>query len=244
MTDQPDNDFPETADIETSSAGYAARFAGSIGRWMLARQERIALTYLREAGARTVLDVGGGHAQLAGPMARAGLQVTVLGSAPVCAERLSDLIDAQQCRFVVGNVIALPFPDQSFDAVLSVRLLPHCARWPELIRELSRVARKVVVIDYPLASGLNSLAPWLFAAKQKMERNTRTWRNFSHAEVKAAFAQAGFAATARHGQFIWPMVVHRTLKTPALSSALEAIPSTLGITRRFGTPVLAAFRRQ
>ncbi|MCZ7592510.1 MAG: class I SAM-dependent methyltransferase [Kiritimatiellae bacterium] len=241
MDDEPH--FPETADIETSSAGYAARFAGPIGKWMLVRQENIALEFLRNANVKSVLDVGGGHGQLAKPMADAGMDVTVLGSAPVCAERLSDVLTTGRCNFVVGNVIALPFPDKSFDAVVSVRLLPHCERWQELIQELARVAKNIVVVDYPLASGLNKLAPWLFEAKKKMEKNTRTWRNFTHAEVSDAFTLHGFSRSGRQGQFLWPMVIHRKLGSPAISSALEAIPGALGLTRRLGTPVLAAFHR-
>ncbi len=243
MNDDRESHGPELADVETASASYAARFAGPIGAWMLARQERLVLERLRAAGARTVLDVGGGHGQLARPLAAAGYEVTVLGSESVCAERIADLVAAGRCRFIVGSVVALPFPDRSFDAVVTVRLLPHCTRWPQLIRECARVARTVVVVDYPVKSGLNALAPWLFSAKRKLEKNTRTWRNFTHAEVAGAFAAAGFAPAGRTGQFICPMVLHRALKRVALSEALEWIPDRLGLTRRFGTPCIAAFTR-
>lgn len=243
MSEENVIEFPETADIETASAGYAARFAGPIGVWMLARQERLTLAALRAADVRTVLDVGGGHGQLARPLAAAGYEVTVLGSAERCADRIRDLVQAGRCRFEVGNVIALPFPDQHFDAAVSVRLLPHCERWPILIQELCRVARTWVVVDYPLRSGLNALAPWLFEAKRRVEKNTRTWRNFSHAEVRDAFAQAGFRPASREGQFLWPMVLHRALRSPGVSAALEWLPARLGLTARWGTPVIAAFRR-
>lgn len=234
---------PELADVETSSASYAARFAGPVGRWMLERQERLVMEGLREAGARSVLDVGGGHGQLAHPLAAAGFELTVLGSETVCMDRITDLVMSGKCRFVVGSVVALPFPDRSFDAVVTVRLLPHCARWNQLIRECARVARRVVILDYPLKSGLNALAPLLFGAKRKLEKNTRTWRNFKHREVARAFAAAGFAPAGRSGQFFWPMVLHRSLKNVALSSALEGVPEKLGMTRRFGTPVIARFER-
>ncbi|MBW7909393.1 MAG: methyltransferase domain-containing protein [Kiritimatiellae bacterium] len=243
MNEQNPNAFPETADIETASANYAARFAGKTGAWMLARQERIALDFLQSANAKTILDVGGGHGQLARPMAHAGFDVTVLGSDPVCQERIADLVSNERCKFIVGNVVQLPFPDRSFDAAVSVRLLPHCERWPSLIRELCRVARHTVVVDYPLASGMNTLAPWLFDAKKRLEKNTRTWRNFTHAEVRNTFQAAGFQPISRRGQFFWPMVIHRSLKSPAISNLLEAVPGGLGITARFGTPVLAAFTR-
>lgn len=234
--------FPETADIETSSDAYAARFAGRAGAWMLSVQERLALEMVRAADARTVLDVGGGHGQLARPLCRDGYDVTVLGSDPACARRIQDLVDAGRCRFVTGNVIDLPFADRSFDAVLSFRLVMHCGSWPKLVAELCRVARRAVIVDYPLQSGLNALAPWLFGAKKKLEKNTRTWRNFRHGELADAFARNGFRPASRAGQFLFPMVLHRSLNCPALSSALEA--ATLGLNRRLGSPVIAAFARE
>lgn len=195
------------------------------------------------AGARTVLDVGGGHGQLAGPMARAGHEVTVLGSAAVCARRLQKELAAAQIRFLVGDVLALPFEDRAFDAVVSVRLLPHCERWPELVRELCRVARVAVVVDYPTRRSLNALAPMFFGAKKKLEGNTRTWRMFTDAELGEAFAAAGFRPEARHGQFFWPMVLHRALKAPWLSRLAEAPCRALGLTRLWGSPILAVWRR-
>lgn len=231
----------EPADIVTSSHAYAARFAGPVGAWLLGVQEDLALHALRAAAAHSVLDVGGGHGQLARPLARDGFEVTVLGSAPVCAHRIQDLVDAQRCRFITGDVLHLPFPDRSFDAVVCVRLVMHCDEWPVLIAEMCRVARRAVVIDYPLHAGLNALAPCLFSAKRKLEKNTRRWRNFRHPEIAAEFTRHGYHIASRQGQFLWPMVLHRKLKSPALSAALEA--ATLGLNRRLGSPVIAAFTR-
>ena len=38
--------MPETADVETASDGYAARFGGATGVWMLRRQEKIVRRFL------------------------------------------------------------------------------------------------------------------------------------------------------------------------------------------------------
>jgi 2-polyprenyl-3-methyl-5-hydroxy-6-metoxy-1,4-benzoquinol methylase len=230
--------FPETADIETSSDEYAARFAGPHGAWMLSVQEGVTLDLLRPASVRTVLDVGGGHGQLAGPLAAAGYEVTVLGSGPVCARRIQPLLDTGKARFVVGNVIALPFPDRAFDAVLCFRLVTHCTRWPELMRELCRVAGRCVVVDYPTSQSLNAIAPALFGAKKKFEKNTRTWTLFRHAQIAGELARHGFAVAARRGQFFFPMVVHRMLKSRGASSALERASAALGLNRRLGSPVI------
>lgn len=235
----PPTPYPETADIETSSDDYARRFAGNAGRWMLAVQERFVLDLLAGYAGGTVLDVGGGHGQLVAPLAANDYQVTVLGSAASCQRRIAPLVDTGRCRFVTGNVLALPFPDRAFDVVVSIRLLTHCAAWPDLVRELCRVSRQAVMVDYPVQAGVHSLAPALFGAKRKLEGNTRTWRPFSHAELEACFQQHGFARARRAPQFFFPMALHRLMRWPGLSSAMEGIARKAGLTSRWGSPVLA-----
>ncbi len=238
--EQPDDTqpYPETADIETSTDDYAQRFAGPSGRWMLSVQEKYVLQFMSDLKNAKVLDVGGGHGQTARPLVEQGFDVTVLGSADICRARIADLVDAGQCRYLTGNVIALPFEDNAFDVVLSVRLLPHCEQWPVLLKEMSRVARHHVIVDYPALSLLNRLAPWLFALKKKLEGNTRTWISFRHAQVRETFSEFGMHVSGREAQFFWPMVLHRKLKSPAISRALESVPRLLGLTRAFGSPIV------
>jgi 2-polyprenyl-3-methyl-5-hydroxy-6-metoxy-1,4-benzoquinol methylase len=231
--------FPETADIETSNDDYARRFAGPVGAWMLAVQERLALRLLGPAQDRALLDVGGGHGQLAPALAREGWRVTVLGSDLSCRARVAALADAGRAAFTVGNVVALPFADGSFDAAVCFRLLPHCERWPVLVRELCRVSAGPVVLDYPTSQSVNAIAPALFGAKKRIEGNTRAWRLFRHAEVAAAFASAGRRVSARAGQFCLPMVLHRALRCAPLSAAIEAAFRAVGLTALLGSPVIA-----
>lgn len=238
--------YPETADIETSNDDYATRFRGATGAWMLKMQEKGVLRLLAKGGPKpgaTVLDVGGGHGQLAHPLVREGYKVTVLSSAESCKHRIADIVDAGTCEFQVGNVIELPYPDKSFDAVVAVRMLTHCEAWPQLVKEMCRVSRGPVVTDYPTSQSLNAIAPALFNAKKKYEKNTRTWRLFKHREVTDAFAAQGFSRTGRFGQFFLPMVVHRALKCRALSAFLEGCCRLVGFSAAWGTPVIARFER-
>ena len=232
--------FPETADIETSNDDYATRFRGATGAWMLAVQERGVVRLLGDLtrpGAR-ILDVGGGHGQLARPLAALGCKVTVLSSAESCRHRISDLVDSGAVEFKVGNVIDLPFGDGAFDAVVAVRMLTHCGQWPKLVREMCRVSAGPVVTDYPTSQSLNAVAPALFERKKKFEKNTRPWTLFRHRQVEEAFAAAGYRRTRRYGQFFLPMVVHRALKCRPLSAALEGLCRIAGLTRLWGTPVI------
>ncbi len=233
--------FSETADIETSSDEYARRFAGPSGEWMLAVQERLTQRLLAEPPPASVLDVGGGHGQLAIPLAHAGYAVTVLGSAESCRRRIESILSDGRAQFVVGNVIALPFEDHSFDVVLAFRMLTHCEAWERLVAELCRVARRAVMVDYPTKQSLNILAPGFFNAKKRIEVNTRTWTLFRHAEVREAFKRVGWKRTRMAAQFFLPMVLHRMLKRRGLSAALESACRAMGLTWLAGSPVIARF---
>lgn len=233
----------EPADIATASDDYAQRFAGAIGAWMLKRQADIVLDRMTPHREDTILDVGGGHAQLARPLVGAGYSVTVHGSAPECRARVGALVDGGSCRFICAPMRALPLEAQSVDTVLCFRLLTHCDEWPALVAELCRVARRAVIIDYPTHRSLNALAGGLFAAKKKLEGNTRTWRLFRDREMEDAFRQHGFTCTAKRKQFFLPMVLHRVLHCPPLSAGLEVLCRGLGLTALWGSPVIMELER-
>ncbi len=169
-----------------------------------------------------VLDVGGGHAQLVPVLIEAGFEVFVVGSAQSCASRLAPWLSGGSCRFEVANLIGLPYEARSFDAVVSVRLLPHVTAWRELLREICRVAARCAVVDYPSSRSVNAFSESLFAAKKRVEGNTRPFTLFTPQDIRAAFLAEGFRVAASRPQFLWPMVLHRMLGRKALCRALEA----------------------
>ncbi len=230
------------ADIETASEGYARRFAGPAGTWLLGVQTRIITDFLRDRPGASVLDVGGGHGQSAFPLVQAGHPVTVLGSDPVCAAPVQPLMDQGAATFVTGNLLALPFPDRSFDVVIALRLVPHCEQWAILLKELCRVARDTVIVDYPCVESVNCLAGFFFERKRRFEGNTRTWLTFRNRQIHAAFEREGWTELTVRKQFFWPMALHRMLDRPALSSTLEGITAAVGLRRAFGSPVLLRAR--
>ena len=233
----------ETADVHTASPEYAARFGGATGRWMLGVQENIPRRLGAPFEGGRVLDVGGGHGQLALPLAERGWNVTIVGSG---LDAQSDAVRAANyniLRFATGDLLALPFPDSSFDVVLCFRLLTHCERWPELVGELCRVARQAVIADYPTGQSLNCIAPALFRAKKKVEKNTRTFTLFGHRQMAEAFAAHGFRRTALEQQFFLPMVLHRMLRAVPLSRLAEGTCRAVGLTAWLGSPVIARFER-
>ena len=237
----------ETADVETSSEDYAGRFAGPVGEHFLAVQARATLRLLAPWAGGTVLDVGGGHAQLAAPLAAQGFRVTVAGSSESCRARLDRLLPAGAFEFRAADLLALPFADREFDAVLSFRLLPHALRWRELVAELCRLAGRAVVLDYPDKRSVNVIAPQLFRWKRRVEANTRPYRCFTRREVLGELARHGFGRPALVPQFLAPMAAHRALGratgSAALSRAVERASGALGLTRAFGSPVILRAER-
>jgi len=228
----------ETADLESSSDDYARRFSGAVGRHFLAVQERLTLELLAPWPGARVLDVGGGHAQLAVPLASRGFAVTVAGSSEVCRTRLDRLLPAGSFNFQACDLLALPFPDRSFDVVLCFRLLSHAHHHRQLLAEICRVARAAVIVDYPDLRSFNVLYGALFRAKRAVEGNTRTFRCYGVEEVPAELARHGFGEAVRRRQYFLPMVVHRVLGQRWFTRATEGASAALGLTAALGSPVI------
>lgn len=239
-----------TPDVETSSDGYARRFDGTVGRFLLDSQEQAVDRLLgppagQGQALRTVLEVGGGHGQLTPMLLRRGCRVWVQGSRAACADRLQPLMrdEADRLQFVASNLWSLPFRDGAFDTVIAIRLMAHVERWRELLAEMARVARHRLLIDYPPRSGANVLEPLLFRVKRRLEGNTRPYFCYTEAELKGALHGLGFKRIEVERQFGVPMVVHRTLRRPDASRALERLSRSIGATRRYGGPALLVAER-
>jgi len=235
---------PETPDIETSSADYAQRFAGRAGAYLLEVQSHSIARALEGLQSGSVLDVGGGHGQLVNPLGRLGWSVTVHGTDPACERNLRELHGEVSCRFMLGDLFALPAADRSFDVVVAVRLLSHVEDWPRLIAEMCRVARHAVIVDYPSKSGLNALTPMLFGLKKSVEGNTRTYASFSRDELCRAFGRHGFTFERQVKQFFLPMVVHRMGDARAPLRAAEGLFRASGLTALAGSPVILRVDRE
>lgn len=241
----PSESLREDADIATSSEDYARRFAGDVGRWFLEIQTRLTLELLEGLPRNaTVLDVGGGHAQITPSLLNSGYKVTVVGSHVDCSTRLKPWTDGVNCRFEVADLRALPYEARSFDAVVCLRLLPHSSAWTRLIGQLCRIARDTVLVDYPSTRSVNILSRPLFVLKKGIEGNTRPFRLFSRRQIRDAFRDHGFQVTAERPQFLFPMALHRLSKRIGPPRAVEESVRALGLTRWFGSPVLARASRQ
>ncbi len=237
----------ETPDIETSSDSYRRRFSGEVGAFFLDEQRHGAAKLLAGLPSSSrVLDVGGGHGQLTEFLLKAGHRVCVHGSASSCLERVrSDTVACDsRPQPAVSNLWRLPFRDGSFDLVTAVRVLAHVVRWRAFIDELTRVSRRAVLVDYAPWSSANVLAPILFHVKHRIEGNTRPFFCYTGSSLAGAFRRNGFARVKTHKQFWAPMGVHRMMGSGSLSSGIERVGRSVGLTRLIGSPVLMLAERE
>jgi ubiquinone/menaquinone biosynthesis C-methylase UbiE len=169
------------------------------------------LRALRGFGARSVLDVGSGAADI--PLAlvrdaqRRGEEMTV-----TCLDSSEQMLAIARAAaggnpalaFVRGDGTGLPFADGAFDATLCTLALHHFDPGPAraLLRELRRVARLgPVVCDLrrsPLAFG----AAWLWS---RTSRNRLT-RHDAPLSVRRAYTPAEALALAREAGWASPSV--------------------------------------
>lgn len=228
-------------DLVSSSDLYTRRFRGPAGDWLLERQSAILRDLIRPWPSASVLDIGGGHAQVARPLLADGHRLRVRASSPDALGQIRHL-DSDLLSTETGPLTALPHADRSFDVVTSIRMLAHIGHWERLVAEMCRVARHAVIFEFPTQRAGNLFGDRLFALKKRVEGDTRRYRLFRHEEVRAHLAAQGFVPGQAVGQFVLPMVVHRVLKRPGLSSFLERGLSAPG-GAAIATPVILCARR-
>jgi SAM-dependent methyltransferase len=134
-----------TSTIDLKDAARTVWAAGDYGA-IAPNIALVGLRAVRYAGVRAgeaVLDVACGTGNVALPAARAGARVTGLDLTPELLARARALAaaDGLDVAFVEGDAEALPFPDASFDVVLSTFGVMFAPDAVQAGRELVRVLR-------------------------------------------------------------------------------------------------------
>ncbi|MEM7196286.1 MAG: class I SAM-dependent methyltransferase [Pseudomonadota bacterium] len=244
-------DGTASPDIHSSTPSYASRFSGTTGHWLLDVQDRGTLEFLGAdflntiglgSTALTVLDVGGGHGQNVSAVIGEGHSLTIHGSDESCSQMIRDRLDQGEIEFATGPLNKLPFADNSFDVVICYRMFSHIDDWKNLVAEVTRVSRNLVIVDYPTLCSFNLFSESLFKLKLRIEKNTRPYKVFSRREILHEFSRNSYRIGGARKQFFLPMGLHRAISAHRVSAALERMFRAIGFTRLFGSPVIACFK--
>lgn len=146
-------------------------------------------------GARDVLDVPCGTGRFASRLAESGKRFV---QADLSAEMLASARSAASGKArgeVRADAARLPFADESFDVVLSVRFLFHVPRElrPAILREFARVARVGIVVD------VRHKYAWTTWSKRVRARlaGKRSPQRYSLREIDEDFGAAGLEIVRR-----------------------------------------------
>ncbi|MEM0965664.1 MAG: class I SAM-dependent methyltransferase [Verrucomicrobiota bacterium] len=241
----------DRGDIESATDRYARRFSGDVGAFFLERQRTLALelaermkTEERGETASSLLDLGGGHAQYSPEFHKRGWTVSIFASHESCRRRPDRLLGEENYRFSTGDLLHLPYPDDSFDVVTAFRLITHERSWEKLIAEAVRVSRCGVIVDYPDLRSFNFLSGMFFLLKKGIEKDTRKFSIFRRKQIVAAMRKAGVAEFQWRPQFFLPMALYRMAGSGRLAKRLEAVFGRIGLTSLFGSPVIVSAKKE
>lgn len=124
---------------------YDAWYDSPRGQWIGRTEFELLRRFVDTRPGQSLLDVGCGTGWFTRRFAHAGLVVTgvdVDASAIEFARQRSD----RGIAYLEGNACCLPFPDRSFDQVVSVTALCFIDDWGRAIAEMARVARRRFVL--------------------------------------------------------------------------------------------------
>jgi hypothetical protein len=171
--------------------------------WNRTRKAAIVERFVRERGVRSVLFVGVGEAWVT-------RELLVEQAAAANATRVACLDLHVRTNapwpYVRGSGLSLPFPDQSFDLVLSNAVIEHVggiAEQEELLREQMRVGRHWIVTTpnrwFPVESHTGAvLQHWSSGWRGRQDRFTRL------------LSRREFAALLPPGTTVWGSTVGPT----------------------------------
>ncbi|MBN1551505.1 methyltransferase domain-containing protein, partial [bacterium] len=137
----------------------------------------------------------------------------------------------------------LPFKDHAFHAVISLRMLMHVIDWHNALKEICRLAKQYVIVDFPPRSGFAGFSPATHYILKKIRRNHQPYRVFSIKEITKALNREGFALRAIDRHLVLPFGFHRLVGSVRFTKLVESKLARLGFTDIFGAPVTVLAER-
>ena len=199
--------------------------------------DRVALRALLPSSGGRLIEVGAGFGRLAGEYRGYG-EVTLLDASDVhVAAALETLGRDPRYTVILGDALALPFPDGVFDAAVCVRVLHHFSDPGPVVAELGRVIRPggLLVLEYANKRNLKSIARRLLGrqAWSPFEPGAVEYKPFhyDHAPVsiRRSLRAAGFTIERQRAVSLFrlPGLTHR-LPPDALARLEAPLQEPLG----------------
>ena len=125
-------------------AAYDAWYQTARGSWIGQQEFSILLKLFRPKAGQSLLDVGCGTGYFSQRFQQSGLEVTGLDPDSTMIEFAKK--KEGQVKYIEGDVLALPFTDNSFDYCSAITSLCFVAEPEKAISEMLRVSRHGVIL--------------------------------------------------------------------------------------------------
>jgi SAM-dependent methyltransferase len=119
---------------------YANRVTENVSENRLKNQIEIGMIGSLVRG-HDILDVGIGSGRASLPLLETGISLTGIDSSQAMLDECRRRAGKHPIRLQVGDVNAIPFPDASFDSLVSLNVMTHFPNWHKVLREWLRVLR-------------------------------------------------------------------------------------------------------
>lgn len=174
----------------------------------------------------SVLDIGCGEGVLSCLLAQIGVHVTGVDiSEPniAAAQALARRLGVEdRTTFLLGDAENVPFPDNSFDTVISCHVLEHLPDFDKGLREVRRVTRSCAIIALPTILNLCSLVQagqgsfWEFSRKSLLALPLGFFRALG--KLLGEGVDEGYMGQAELTHiWRWPWVIRRRLRQSGLT---------------------------
>ncbi len=149
---------------------YDQWFTTPIGSLVKKYETELILDFVKPGKGEIILDAGCGTGVFTQDILSAGSKVIGLDISRPMLIKAGTKLERFPFHPVVGNILNLPFPESSFDKVVSITALEFIRDTEAAVRELFRVAKSGGTI---IVATLNSLSPWaLKRAAEAKERHS------------------------------------------------------------------------
>lgn len=223
----------QAAEFEERYRQLEADYHTSTFTYGRAKIEAILERELPRAPGAHVLDIGCGVGFTVSRLIRRGFRVTGVEPAEGMLRRARAANPSAE--IITGDAERLPFPDDSFDAVIAIEVLRYIHDTSAALRECVRVLRpggKAILTAAPRWSLNGYFAVNLVTSRLSVPGLTKVKHSFmSSRTARRSMRAAGFENISVHGAFLGPWhalqrVAPQTI--PPLLRALEPIDDYLG----------------